>query len=175
MVSTVALAQLKLDDPSWVGAYGQWAGALATFAAVLVALWLPRRERRARQAAQAGLVLIRVGYNFRSGYVMITNHSQQSVFGPIVVSLGDPRPGVRCYDAVCDVLLPNKRHRVLFEHVDDDGQVVPPVDFDNPLADKIEKWVEEKDVKIIFFDVDGVMWKRTGYGESVRMTTLWPP
>jgi hypothetical protein len=46
-------------DAAWAGAIGQWAGAIATVAAVLVALWLPRREhkraesdRRAELAAE---------------------------------------------------------------------------------------------------------------------------
>jgi hypothetical protein len=184
MVSTVVLAQLKLDDPRWVGAIGQWAGVLFTFAAVLVALWLPRQERRARQMAQARLVTISVGYGFGVGaqHVTITNHSQQPVIDPFVVSLGDPRPGVRwgaqLADVVrpCNVLLPNKRRRVRFEHFDDHEQAVPPIDPDNltNLISKIEKMVDEGDVTIMFFDVDGVMWRRTGYGEPVRMTTLWP-
>jgi hypothetical protein len=182
MVSTAMLAHLRLDDPSWVGwgAIGQWAGALATFAAVVVALWLPRRERRARQAAQARLVTIRVVYGLTVGTqrVTITNHSQQPVLDPLVVSLGDPSPGVRwgaqLADVVrpCDVLLPNNRHRVHFQHFDDHDQAVPLIDPDNPPTSKIEKLVDEGDVTIVFVDVDGVMWKRTGYGEPVRMTTL---
>lgn len=31
---------------AWTGAIGQWAGAIATVAAVLAALWLPRHERK---------------------------------------------------------------------------------------------------------------------------------
>lgn len=181
MVSTVVLAQLKWDDPNWVGAIGQWAGALATFLAVLVALWLPLQERRSRQAAHAWLVIIRVGYGLGIGaqHVTITNHGQQPVSGPIVVSLGNPRPGVRSGAQLgpvqpCDVILPHKQHRVYFEHFDDHGQPIPPIDPDNPPTSKIEKRVNERDVTIMFWDVDGVMWKRTGYDKPVRMTALWP-
>src|SRR5579875_1953406 len=33
----------KLIDPTWVGAIGQWVGALATLSAVIVALWQVRK------------------------------------------------------------------------------------------------------------------------------------
>lgn len=64
-----------------VAALGQVAGAIATFAAVCVSLWLARSERRAHVRARAGLRMIFAGDGspFEDVIsVQVTNHSLRS-------------------------------------------------------------------------------------------------
>ncbi len=65
-----------------VAAIGQVAGAIATFAAVWVSLWLARSERRPHIKAQAGLRLLFDGYGspFEDTIsIRITNHGLRPV------------------------------------------------------------------------------------------------
>ena len=65
-----------------VAAIGQVAGAVATFAAVVVSLWIARSERRAHIKARAGLRLIAYGDGspFEDAIsILITNHGMWPV------------------------------------------------------------------------------------------------
>ncbi|MGH3778872.1 MAG: hypothetical protein ACRDRR_24585 [Pseudonocardiaceae bacterium] len=168
---------------TWLGVAGQWAGAIGTVAAVVVALrlarWERRRdtaERRDREAAQARLVTIVVTYpeyddrrEHNVPWVEITNHSQQPVHRPSIESIVGARPSVRWGRGQTDyieyslreVVPASENDRVPFAHFNADGE---PIDT-TVTPGKIEKWVDVDNVTITFMDAAGLRWRRTGNGE----------
>ena len=117
---------LSGDVANWVAAIGQVAGAIGTFAAVVVALAISRRENRAlrteqadRAAAQARLVVSEVRAERRIWWVRTTNHSGEPVFDVRVAEVRCDRARLRVQDApgapaVVDILAAGEsRDRVL--------------------------------------------------------------
>jgi hypothetical protein len=83
--------------PDWVSALGQVAGAAGTFAAVVLALWVARRDgrwRRAeqsdREAGQARLIIADMHHDDGRWWVRTTNHSTAPVFDVEVVEVRHP-------------------------------------------------------------------------------------
>lgn len=194
MTSTAVLTQAD-SLATWLGVAGQWVGALGTFAAVLVALRLARWERRRdtaeqrdREAAQARLVTTKVGYPSETAaypddldielpMVQIINYSELPVYRPRIESMGDAPPPVRWginpntgEDYSIDVLPPNQRRSVPFEHVDPHSQSA----YTTVTAGKIKKRVDADDVTITFIDTYGLRWRRTGNGEPIRVAQPTP-
>jgi hypothetical protein len=97
VVSTVALAQTD-SVANWVAAIGQCLGAVGTLAAVGVALWLARwerrrdtAERRDEEKAQARLVVSRLLFD-ATNRVAVLNNSSAQVLDVDVVYSADDRP-----------------------------------------------------------------------------------
>lgn len=131
-------------DPNWVGAIGQWAGALGAVAAVVVALCLPRWKRkrdaaerlkrqRERQHENARLITITVPKNEIRNFIAIFNGSDLPVYQPRIDSISDPR--VHCdpnpqpssidrrwQPSFHPEVLPSKAtHQVLYDYQNLDG------------------------------------------------------
>lgn len=171
-------------DPNWVGAVGQLVGAFATLAAVCVALWLPRwerkrdaaerlRQQRERQLESARLVTIAVPKNLLYRCIEIFNGSDLSVHQPRVDSVSDPR--VHCEPTPQrpnsdrggrlsfhpETLPPRETHDVLYDYCNPDG---------SEITGSIENSITADDVTITFMDTSRQWWRRTGHGEPERIT-----
>jgi hypothetical protein len=160
-----------------------WVSAIATSAATIVAVglatWEIRRtavERRDKEVQQARLVTIEVDSHWHGRdpfepWVIITNHSDQPVYQPLVSSIRHTtleirwcrnlRPSHAPCDPNIEVLPPHKPHRVAFHYFHPDHTL----DLDRT---KIEGWIEVDDVTIMFTDAAGLRWERTGHKEPVR-------
>lgn len=168
-------------DPNWVGAMGQWAGAIGTVAAVFVALWLPRWERK-RNAAErlrqhqeqqlqnARLVTVSVPRSIPCRYVEIFNGSDRPVFQPRIDSIDDPCAQISAQGwqfvpevlgggpDYSSVLPPKETHYAQVDYRDSQGRLV------------IWDSIDTNAVTITFMDGEGQEWRRTGHDEPVRVT-----
>lgn len=140
-----------------------------------VALWLAQRdsrlraiERTDREIARARLVTIEIVYagpergTSIEGWATITNHSEYPVHRLRVIAMDGTQPPVRwgsdhpaaraLYYSLPAVLAPKEQHEVIFEHFGE-----------------IEKQLATEDVTIMFTDVSGLRWRRTGSNEPTRV------
>ena len=147
----------------WVSVVGQLVGTAGTVAAVVLALWIARRDGRRlraeladRDAGQARLVTADVHRAAGRWWVRTTNHSTAPVFGVEVVearhqgglSRVEPLPGA---PAVLEVLGPG-------ESVDRALDVPTGADPDPGL-----------DVVVTcYLDAAGLRWRREGAGQPQR-------
>ncbi len=137
-------------------------------------------ERRDREAAQARLATLTVGYpepgdpsQYVVPWVGITNHSEKPIHRPRIESIADAEPPVRwgCDQTIHDeYILPEElpagaKHRVPFEHFSADG-----LPTDSTVApERIKKFVDVDNVTITFTDTSGLRWRSTGNGDPVRV------
>lgn len=193
MASTAVLGQADSQGNSvatWLGVLGQCVGAIATFAAVIVALWLPRWERRKaaadrrnqqreQQLHNARLVTVSVPRDQPAAEcIAIFNGSDQPVFQPRVDSVRDPDvywdqdPQWSTFDAPWEptffpeVLPPKATHYLMYGYFNPD---------DSEVTGEIEKRIRAEDVTITFMDTSRQQWRRTGSGEPVRVVQQRTP
>lgn len=155
----------------WISTVGQVVGALATLAAVIVALWIAGRdtrrlegERADRDKAQARLVAITAVGSGGAG-IVITNHSDRPILHPQIEdvtvngSLGltwRVNPKVPNAGRPRDVLSPGEPFEVPVEFVDEGGTVT-----------RLDQG--QCTVTIIFTDAAGLRWRRVGNSEPTRI------
>lgn len=146
-----------------VGSAAEWAGAVGTFAAVVVALWIAigdshRRdaERKEEQAAQARLVTIHTHEDVLGGvlHVVVTNHSTAPVFAICVDAIHvTPDPlrvmfkGERAWDRI-DPGQSRTSNCLLFKP---DGTTVATIQAPSVAA-----------ADVSFVDSAGLRWRRWG-------------
>ena len=147
----------------WVSVVGQLMGTAGTVAAVVLALWVSRREGRRlhaeladREAGQARLVTADVHRAAGRWWVRTTNHSTAPVFGVEVVearhqgglSRVEPLPGA---PAVLEVLAAG----------DSADRALDVPNGSNPDS--------ARDVVVIcYLDAAGLRWRREGAGQPQR-------
>lgn len=148
---------MSAGDPAtvadWVGSVGQAAGAIGTFAAVVVALAIARRDgRRAeddradREASQARLIVTERRFH-REWLVRTTNHSSRPVFD-VTLAGGWTAVEREGSPAVVAVLAPGAGI---------DRRVMPPAEPDTA------------DIVIDFLDAAGLRWRRRGHAAPERV------
>jgi hypothetical protein len=152
----------KESTAQWILAVGQVVIAAGTLAAVLVALWLGRLERRRiwgeledREAGQARLVAFEVVRRGGRSLVRTTNHSAAPVFEVRVTH-------VRCGDQVGHVQT-NGGSSEWLAMVPARESVDQVLTFDGPEVNG------SYEVTALFLDSAGLRWQRTGANPPRRI------
>lgn len=164
-------AQLAPHDPEGWSAVASWVAALATFSAVVVALYVAHRdwrraerERLDNEAGQARLITITQGPLSGCPEVYVTNHSSQPVFELRLVD-ADVLPRLdglsytaeeRAVSRDDDVVPTNHHCRFGVEVIDPTGKHVD-----------LEGW--SMSAVITFLDVAGRRWRRAGNEQPIRL------
>lgn len=170
---------IAADAPTsadWLAAWGQVGGAVATTAAVVVALWLAARDQRwrradqtARDAAQARLVTVEIDYNIDSSPVkitaVITNSSQSPILDVAIDKVRNLKqpdlqwrfrtdlPGERAYAWALRTGQTLESLIEFYETAEPTQSVVP--DFFNELT-------------VSYTDTNGHRWQRTNNWEPEK-------
>ena len=162
----------------WISAIGQVAGAVGTFAAVALALWLASKEngrliaeRRDSEAADARLVVASVRHDIGISFLEVRNDGSAPVYQ---LEFGDVTSGAHTY-VVTESIVDYRGGRYVAEAtVAEMPMNIAPKESVR-LALKLPSGLTRPDrilvgrASISYTDSKGLRWKRCGYDSPQRI------
>jgi hypothetical protein len=146
----------------WISAWGQVGGAIGTVATFVAVIWIDRRDKNDRAAAQARLLTVEPDYHHRAEgdvdfVACVVNHSKEPFFNVAIVDVCNTQhPEVKWRPA--DTARRPYEAQIL--EPGEGGSIYLPIVLPDDV-DRLTRYGEKRDqITVRYTDSNGLNWKR---------------